>query len=77
MARFRYHRGNIYDSLATEIKVNCLKDIAKDMVFPDAKLHCEFYCNDSREIGYKETYIVTGKRCGQTIVIGFSDSMLY
>lgn len=76
MARFRYHRQLLIDSLSTEIKVNSLEDIAKDMGFPDAKLHCEFYSNDVRPLGYKETYIVTGKRWGETIVIGFSDSML-
>lgn len=76
MARFRYHRQLLIDSLATEIKVNCLKDIAKDMGFPNAELHCEFYSNDTRPLGYKETYIVTGKRWGETVVIGFSDSML-
>ena len=28
MARFRFHRGSLADSLATEIQVNSLKDIA-------------------------------------------------
>lgn len=76
MPRFRYHRGLLLDSLSTEIKVESLKDIAKDIGFPDAKLHCEFYCNDPRALGYKDTYIVTGERWGEVVVIGFSDTLL-
>lgn len=76
MSKFRYHRGLLLDSLSTEIKVGSLKDIAKDIGFPDAKLHCEFYGNDLRPLGYKDTYIVTGERWGEVVVIGFSDSLL-
>lgn len=48
MARFRYHRGSLAESLSTEIQANNLQDIATDMGFPDAILRCEFYSEDLR-----------------------------
>lgn len=84
MARFRYHRGSLADSLATEIQVNSLQDIEDDCnkececIFSVSNLECEFYSNDYRAAGYPLTYIVTGESAhdGKRYTIGFSDEIL-
>lgn len=84
MARFRYHRGSLADSLATEIQVNSLQDVEDDCnstyecIFQVSKLECEFYCNDYRAAGYPVTYIVTVEYAhnGKRYPIGFSDELL-
>ena len=85
MARFRFHRGSLAESLATEIEVNSLSDITGEGIkgvyglnnkFIDFK--CEYYGADSRSEGYPSTYIVTAlyMGTGQRVPLGFSDSML-
>lgn len=84
MARFRYHRGSLADSLATEIQVNSLQDIEDDFnstcerIFQVSKLECEFYGNDYRAAGYPVTYIITIEYAhnGERYPLGFSDEFL-
>ena len=84
MARFRYHRGSLEDSLATEMQVNNLQDIENDCnsnyecIFRVSNLQCEFYSTDYRPAGYPLTYIVTGEYAhnGKRYPIGFSDELL-
>lgn len=84
MARFRYHRGSLADSLATEINVSSLQDVEDDCnaecehCFQVKNLKCEFYSNDYRAAGYPVTYIITGEYAhnGKRYPIGFSDELL-
>lgn len=85
MARFRFHKGSLADSLMTETEVNSLSDITGERIrkvfgfdddFIDFK--CEYYGADSRPEGYPVTYIVTAlyMGTGQRLPLGFSDTML-
>ena len=84
MARFRFHRGSLADSKATEIQVNSLKELEKfvnlhsDSVFKISNLKCEYYGYDNRPGGYPMTHIVTCEYAHMTgrYPLGFSDELL-
>lgn len=75
MARFRFHKGSLADSLATEIQVNSLREIPRDW-WEEGSLTCEYYGKDNRTDGYPDTYIVTGIYRGRRVPVGFSDGPL-
>lgn len=87
MARFRFHRGRLAESLATQISVKNLKDVEKayndglpeNSPFRIKNLICSYYGKDDRQGAYPETYLITAEdyyggieRC----VLGMSDAML-
>lgn len=79
MARFRFHRGTLKESLKTEMQVDSLTDIARGLdsdIWDTNNLTCEYYGKDNRTDGYPDTYIVTGIYLGRRVPIGFSDEML-
>ena len=84
MARFRFHRGSLADSLTTEIKVDGLKElevVANETyrgLFQVKDLECRYYGIDSRPQGYPMTHIVTATHLpdGIRYPLGFSDSLL-
>ena len=79
MARFRFHRGTLKESLKTEIHVDCMMDIALELdpnIWDIHSLTCEYYGRDNRRDGYPQTYIICGECIGQIVPIGFSDEML-
>lgn len=87
MARFRYNRGGLEESLATQIKVNSLKDIEKgyngslpkNSPFRIKALECKYYCRDDRQGAYPQTYLITAKNernPNERFVLGMSDAML-
>lgn len=79
MARFRFHKGSLADSLATEIQVDSLQEIMLE-IYEDGweagSLTCEYYGKDDRTDGYPDTYIVTGTYRGRRVPVGFSDGPL-
>lgn len=84
MARFRFHRGSLADSKATEIVINSLAElegfvnIHSDSDFEISNLQCEYYGYDYRPGGYPMTHIVTCEYAHLTgrYPLGFSDSLL-
>lgn len=84
MARFRFHRGSLADSKATEIEVNSLKELMDyynshaDEIFRITKLSCEYYGRDDRPNGYPLTYIVKCVYAHESgeYPLGFSDELL-
>lgn len=84
MARFRFHRGNLKESKATEIKIDSLKELeevanaAYKGVFQVKDLACHYYGMDSRPQGYPMTHIVTAIHLpdGIRYPLGFSDEFL-
>ena len=84
MARFRFHRGSLADSKATEIEVNSLQElmdyynIHADEIFRITKLSCEYYGRDDRPNGYPLTYMVKCVYAHDSgeYPLGFSDELL-
>ena len=84
MARFRFHRGSLADSKATEIEVNSLQELMDyynshaDEIFRITKLSCEYYSRDDRPGGYPMTYIVMVEYAHESgeYPLGFSDELL-
>lgn len=84
MARFRFHRGSLADSKATEIVINSLAELEEfvnmhaDSVFKISNLKCEYYCYDNRPGCYPMTHIVTCEYAHETGLypLGFSDELL-
>ena len=84
MARFRFHRGSLADSKATEIEVNSLKELMDyynshaDEIFRITKLSCEYYGRDDRPNGYPLTYMVKCVYAHDSVEypLGFSDELL-
>lgn len=84
MARFRFHRGSLADSKATEIEVNSLKELMDyynshaDKIFRITKLSCEYYGRDDRPNGYPLTYMVKCVYAHDSgeYPLGFSDELL-
>lgn len=79
MARFRFHRGTLKESLKTEMQVDSLTDIARGLdsdIWDTNSLTCEYYGRDNRRDGYPQTYIICGECIGQVVPIGFSDELL-
>lgn len=84
MARFRYHRYTLEESLKTEIQVNSLKELKERFnnshdVFPKIKtLRCFFYCKDDRIHGYENTFMVMVRyeNDKEEYPLGFSDEQL-
>lgn len=85
MAKFRFHRGGLDESLKTEIEVKSLSDveIASDKTLMGEYLQdfkCRYYGEDKRNIGYDNTYIITAYctyvNVNADVVIGFSNQML-
>lgn len=79
MARFRFHRGTLKESLKTEIEVSSLKDVAHELdldIWDASSLTCSFYGLDKRRDGYPQTYVVCGECVGQIVPIGFCDEMI-
>lgn len=87
MARFRFHRGGLAESLATQIKVRNLKDVEKasngqypkESPFIVKDLKCEYYGKDDRQGAYPQTYLITARNeyePRERFVLGMSDAML-
>ena len=87
MARFRFDREMMAESLATQIRVKNLKDVEKaynhalpvNSPFRIRDLECKYYCKDDRQGAYPETYLITavnGYNLAERFVIGMSDSQL-
>ena len=87
MARFRFDREMLAESLATQIRVKNLKDVEKaynhalpeNSPFRIKNLECRYYCKDDRQGAYPETYLITavnGHDPAERFVIGMSDSQL-
>ena len=84
MARFRFHRGSLADSKATEIEVNSLQELMDycnshaDEIFRITKLSCEYYGRDDRPNGYPLTYMVKCVYAHDSgeYPLGFSDELL-
>lgn len=84
MARFRFHRGSLADSKATEIEVNSLQELMDyynshaDEIFRITKLSCEYYSQDDRPGGYLLTYMVKCEFAHESgeYPLGFSDELL-
>lgn len=87
MARFRFDREMLAESLATQIRVKNLKDVEKaynhtlpeNSPFRIRGLECGYYCKDDRQGAYPETYLITavnGHNRAERFVIGMSDSQL-
>lgn len=84
MARFRFHRGSLADSKATEIEVNSLQElmdyynIHADKIFRITRLSCEYYGRDDRPNGYPLTYMVKCVYAHDSgeYPLGFSDELL-
>lgn len=84
MAIFRFHRGSLADSKATEIEVNSLQELEEfvnhhsDCIFRVTKLFCGFYGMDDRPGGYPITYIVMAEYAHESgeYPLGFSDEFL-
>lgn len=84
MARFRFHRGSLADSKATEIEVNSLQELMDyynshaDEIFRIKKLSCEYYSRDDRPDGYPLTYMVMCEYAhgSDEYLLGFSDELL-
>ena len=84
MARFRFHRGSLADSKATEIEVNSLQELMDyynshaDEIFRITKLSCEYYGRDDRPNGYPLTYMVKCVYAHESgeYPLGFSDKLL-
>ena len=84
MARFRFHRGSLADSKATEIEVGSLQELMDyynnevHRFFRATKLKCKYYGTDDRPGGYPMTHIVTCEYAHMTgrYPLGFSDSLL-
>ena len=87
MARFRFDREMLAESLATQIRVKNLKDVEKaynhalpeNSPFRIRGLECKYYCKDDRQGAYPETYLITAENDydrAERFVIGMSDSQL-
>lgn len=84
MARFRFHRGSLADSKATEIEVNSLQELMDyynshaDEIFRITRLSCEYYGRDDRPNGYPLTYMVKCVYAHDSgeYPLGFSDELL-
>lgn len=84
MSRFRFHRGSLADSKATEIEVNSLQELMDyynshaDEIFRITKLSCEYYGRDDRPNGYPLTYMVKCVYAHDSgeYPLGFSDELL-
>lgn len=79
---FRFHRGGLAKSLATEIhgtKEEIIAHIKKDFARMGgvSDLQCEFYGLDDRLARYHDTYIVTGVYAdGKRYPIGFASGYI-
>lgn len=79
---FRFHRGGLAKSLATEIngtKEEIIAHIKENFAEMGgiSNLQCEFYGHDDRLARYHNTYIVTGVYAdGKRAPIGFSNGCL-
>ena len=84
MSRFRFHRGSLADSKATEIEVNSLQELMDyynshaDEIFRITRLSCEYYGKDDRPNGYPLTYMVKCVYAHDSgeYPLGFSDELL-
>lgn len=84
MARFRFHRYTLAESLETEINVSSLQELMDyynshaDEIFRITKLRCEYYSRDDRPGGYPMTYIVMAEYAHESgeYPLGFSDELL-
>lgn len=84
MARFRFHRYTLAESLETEINVGSLQELMDyynshaDEIFRITKLSCEYYSRDDRPNGYPLTYMVKCEYAHESgeYPLGFSDELL-
>lgn len=84
MARFRFHRYTLAESLETEIQVNSLKELMdyynsrEHLFLRITKLKCKYYGRDDRPGGYPLTYIVMVEYAHEEgeYPLGFSDEPL-
>lgn len=84
MARFRFHRYTLAESLETEIEVDSLKELMDyynsrtHQIFRITKLKCEYYGRDNRPGGYSLTYMVKCEYAHESgeYPLGFSDELL-
>lgn len=84
MARFRFHRGSLAESKATEIEVGSLQELMDyynshaDEIFRIIKLSCEYHSRDDRPNGYPLTYMVKCEYAHESgeYPLGFSDELL-
>lgn len=87
MARFRFDREMLAESLATQIRVKNLEDVEKaynhalpeNSPFRIRGLECKYYCKDDRQGAYPQTYLITaenGFKPQERFVLGMSDAML-
>lgn len=83
--RFRPHKSSLKESLALECIVkdgNDIKELFKNQtlawqLFDFSTFRCEYYGNDNRDGGYKDTYVIKAKYMfGGTymeVVVGFTN----
>lgn len=84
MARFRFHRYTLAESLETGIKVDSLKELMDyynsevHRFFRATKLICKYYGIDDRPGGYPQTYIVIAEYVHKDgeYPLGFSDELI-
>lgn len=84
MARFRFHRYTLAESLETEINVSSLQELMdyynsrSHQIFRITKLKCEYYGRDNRPGGYPLTYMVKCEYAHESgeYPLGFSDELL-
>lgn len=84
MARFRFHRYTLAESLETEIEVSNLQELMdyynsrSHQIFRITKLKCEYYGHDDRPGGYPLTYMVKCEYAHESgeYPLGFSDELL-